>query len=114
MTPHEFIIEAIMNNAGEMDESKPKDRQLHELADAILQFLDAEGYTLIDSDAVWNFHDSLEAWLNQDVDEHRLSMFSPYDDWLKVFRSLPPRRKYDAAHARHYFKAEDRMLPQRG
>jgi DNA replication protein DnaC len=75
-----------MNNAGEMDESKPKDRQLHELADAILQFLDAEGYTLIDSDAVWNFHDSLEAWLNQDVDEHRLSMFSPY--MVKGFKEL--------------------------
>jgi hypothetical protein len=86
-----------MNNAAGLDDSKPKERQLHELADAVLQYLDAEGYTIIDNEAAWNFHDSLERWLNQDVDQHRLNTFSPYSEWLSVLRQLPPRRKYDMA-----------------
>ena len=97
MTPAECIKEAIFNATKELDENAPKDKQLFDIADAVLQYLDAEGFTIIDGDAVWNFHDRLDEWLNQDVDAHRLSTFTPYDDWLDVWRKLPPRRKYDIA-----------------
>ena len=97
MTPHECIKEAIANKAAELDDSAPKDKQLFELADAVLQYLDAEGYTVIDVDAAWKFHDRLQQWLNQDYDGHRINTFGPYDDWLEVWKRLPPRRRYDAA-----------------
>jgi hypothetical protein len=95
MTPHECIKEAIMHAAGQLDDSGSKEKQLFELADTVIQFLDAEGYTIVERDAVWRFHDSLETWLNQDADGHRLGTFMPYQDWLAVWRKLPPRRKYD-------------------
>jgi hypothetical protein len=90
--PQECIKEAIFHAAPKLDETKPKEQQLYELADAILQFLDAEGYTIMDAEAAWTFHYRLEQWLNQDVDEHRLSTFTPYHDWKEVWRRLPPER----------------------
>jgi len=95
VTAHECIREAIINTTASFDENAPKEKQLFELADAVLQYLDAEGYTVVNGEAVWDFHDSLETWLNQDADVHRLGTFTPYQEWLAVWRSLPPRRKYD-------------------
>lgn len=95
MTPHECIQEAILNNLPDVDDSMTKEQKLHLLSDAIVQFLDAEGYTLVDREAVWDFHDTLEAWLNQDTDGRRLGTFSPYHEWLAVYRHLPPRYRYD-------------------
>lgn len=95
LTPHECIQDALWNTIPELDDSMSKDQRLRTLANAVLQYLDAEGFTLIDSDAVWTFHDSLNHWLNQDSDEHRLSTFSPYDDWLTLWRRLPPRIRYN-------------------
>lgn len=97
LTPHECIKEAIANETLGLDETKSREQQLFQLADAVLQYLDAEGYTVVHADSVWGFHDSLEAWLNQDSDAHRLSTFTPHQDWLAVWRRLPPRRKYDTA-----------------
>lgn len=91
LTPHECIKEALIANSAP-EEGVTNDRQLFNLCEAVLKFLDAKGYTIIDRDAVWDFHDSLDAWLNQDSDEHRISTFSPYQEWLDVFRLLPPRR----------------------
>jgi len=95
LTPHQCIQEAILNNLPEVDESMTSGQKLHLLSDSILQYLDAEGYTLVDRDAVWDFHDDLEEWLNQDADAHRISIFAPYQSWLALWRRLPPRRKYD-------------------
>lgn len=95
LTPHECIQEAIINNLPEVNDSMTEAQKLHLLSDSILQYLDAEGFTLINLEAVWTFNDSLQDWLNQDPDSHRLSTFSPYDSWLNVWRLLPPRRKYE-------------------
>jgi hypothetical protein len=92
LTPSECIQEALWNSIPLLDDTMTKEQRLHLLSDAVLQFLDAEGYTLMDRDAAWGFHESLRSWLNQDYDEHRLATFSPYDDWLEVYRRLPPRR----------------------
>jgi hypothetical protein len=91
MTPAQCIEEAIWNNLSELKDTMSKQERLSLLSDAVLQFLDAAGYTLVGGDAVWRFHDGLQDWLNQDRDEHRLSTFTPYDDWLNVWRSMPPR-----------------------
>ena len=95
LNPHQCIQEAILNNLPEIDDTMSNEQKLHLLSDSILQFLDAEGYTLVDRDAVWDFNDSLEKWLNQDSDAHRISIFTPYQDWLAVWRRLPPKRRYD-------------------
>jgi hypothetical protein len=92
LTPQECIQEAIWNTIPDLSATMTKEERLHMLSDAVLQFLDAEGFTIIDRDAAWNFHDSLERWLNQDDDEYRLSVFTPHQDWLEVWRRLPPRR----------------------
>ncbi len=47
------------------------------LSEAVLQYLDSEGYTIIDRDVVWHFHHSFNSWLNHDDDEHRLSNLYP-------------------------------------
>lgn len=89
--PAQCIEEAISHNAPLLEETMTPQERLQFLSAAVLQFLNAEGYTVIDADAVWAFHDALQDWLNQDADAHRLSTFSPHDAWLNVWRRLPPR-----------------------
>jgi hypothetical protein len=91
MLPAQCIEEALWNNIPLLDDTMSKQARLQCLSSAVLQYLDAEGYTIVDNDAAWTFHDALQRWLNQDSDGHRLSIFSPHEAWMEVWRRLPPR-----------------------
>ena len=78
LLPAQCIEEAIWNNLPLLEDTMTKQERLQLLSSAVLQFLDAEGYTLMDVDAAWTFHDELQRWLNQDDDGHRAGdLFSP-------------------------------------
>ena len=93
--PAQCIEETISNNAPLLKDTMTQQQGLQFISEMVLQYLDAEGYTIIDADAVWTFHDELERWLNQDDDSHRLATFSPHNAWLDVWRLLPPRPRKD-------------------
>jgi hypothetical protein len=95
LLPAQCIEEALWNNIPLLEETMSKQERLQLLSSAVLQFLESEGYTIIDVDAVWTFHDELQHWLNQDDDGHRLGTFSPHEAWLDVWRRLPPRPTED-------------------
>lgn len=90
MTPLECIQAAILDATTKLDPAQPRETQLFALAQAIIDRLGANGFTISDAKAIWNFHHHLDEWLNQDVDGHRLSTFEPYSSWLEVWRKLPP------------------------
>ena len=93
LLPAQCIEEAIWNNVPLLESTMTKQERLQLLSSAVLQFHEAEGYTIVNAGAVWFFHDELEHWLNQDEDGHRLATFSPHDAWLDVWRLLPARSR---------------------
>jgi hypothetical protein len=62
MLPAQCIEEALWNNIPLLDDTMSKQARLQCLSSAVLQYLDADGYTIVDNDAAWTFHDALQRW----------------------------------------------------